>query len=253
MNFFIPALLFCLTVPISFILLVIIYIQFALAIKSKKEVPNWIYMFGQSFKRRTTTKYDDITNYAAFKQANSFILLLILSNIVFVITEYIKSTNLLQAVYNDIQSQFMVVIVSMILHGIFTSIIMFFRKSDETFRIYSSTQAVIGGFFYFAFFLTLSVSLVGCSSGDGLNRSAKDGKENEVEKAAIKLVKATKTGDYNLISADELKKSIDNKEDMILINTIPSDRFEKTKIKGAVNAGLPKEMKDLKPEEKEAF
>ena len=95
--------------------------------------------------------------------------------------------------------------------------------------------------------ILLSVSLVGCSSGDGLNRSAKDGKENEVEKAAIKLVKATKTGDYNLISADELKKS------MILINTIPSDRFEKTKIKGAVNAGLPKEMKDLKPEEKEAF
>ncbi|VTX73318.1 rhodanese-like domain-containing protein [Gemella haemolysans] len=101
--------------------------------------------------------------------------------------------------------------------------------------------------------ILLSVSLVGCSSGDGLNRSAKDGKENEVEKASIKLVKATKTGDYNLISADELKKSIDSKEDMILINTIPSDRFEKTKIKGAVNAGLPKEMKDLKPEEKEAF
>ena len=53
--------------------------------------------------------------------------------------------------------------------------------------------------------ILLSVSLVGCSSSDGLNRSAKDGKENEVEKSAIKLVKATKTGDYNLISADELK------------------------------------------------
>ena len=50
-----------------------------------------------------------------------------------------------------------------------------------------------------------------------------------------------------------MKKSIDNKEDMILVDTIPADRFEKTKIKGAVNAGLPKEMKDLKPEEKEAF
>ena len=99
----------------------------------------------------------------------------------------------------------------------------------------------------------LSISLVGCSSGDGLNRSAKDGKENEVEKASIKLVKATKTGDYNLISADELKKSIDNKEDMILINTIPADRFASTKIKGAINAGLPKEIKDLKPEEKDAF
>ena len=101
--------------------------------------------------------------------------------------------------------------------------------------------------------ILLSVSLVGCSSGDGLNRSAKDGKENDVEKAAIKLVKATKTGDYNLISADELKKSIDNNEAMVLVDTIPADRFEKTKIKGAVNAGLPKEMKDLKPEEKEAF
>ena len=49
------------------------------------------------------------------------------------------------------------------------------------------------------------------------------------------------------------KKSIDNKEDMIPVDTISTDRFEKTKIKGAVNAGLPKEMKDLKPEEKEAF
>ena len=99
----------------------------------------------------------------------------------------------------------------------------------------------------------LSISLVGCSSGDGLNRSAKDGKENEVEKASIKLVKATKTGDYNLISADELKKSIDNKEDILLINTIPAERFEKTKIKGAVNAGLPVKIEDVKPEEKEAF
>ena len=44
------------------------------------------------------------------------------------------------------------------------------------------------------------------------------------------------------------KKTIDNKEDMV-----PADWFEKTKIKGAVNAGLPKEMKDLKPEEKEEF
>ena len=101
--------------------------------------------------------------------------------------------------------------------------------------------------------ILLSVSLVGWRNGDGLNRSAKDGKENEVEKAAIKLVKATKIGDYNLISADGLKKSIDNNEDMILVDTIPADRFEKTKIKDAVHVGLPKEMKDLKPEEKEAF
>ncbi|MGX7112364.1 rhodanese-like domain-containing protein [Gemella cuniculi] len=101
--------------------------------------------------------------------------------------------------------------------------------------------------------ILLSASLAGCSKGDGLNRSAKDGKENNVEKAAIKLVKSTNEGNYKLIGAEELKKSIDSNEDMILINTIPADRFASTKIKGAVNAGLPKEMKDLKPEEKEAF
>ncbi|AME08856.1 MULTISPECIES: rhodanese-like domain-containing protein [Gemella] len=99
----------------------------------------------------------------------------------------------------------------------------------------------------------LAVTIAGCSSGDGLNRSAKDGKENAVEKSAIRLVNATKEGDYNLISTDELKKAIDSNEDILLIDTIPAERFAETKIKGAVNAGLPKEMKDLKQEEKDNF
>ena len=64
----------------------------------------------------------------------------------------------------------------------------------------------------------------------------------------MKLVKATITGDYNLINSGELKKSIDNKEDIV-----PADWFEKIKIKGTITTALPKEMKDLKPEEKEAF
>ena len=34
--------------------------------------------------------------------------------------------------------------------------------------------------------ILLSVSLVGCSNGDGLNRYCKRRKENEVEKAAYK-------------------------------------------------------------------
>ena len=50
-----------------------------------------------------------------------------------------------------------------------------------------------------------------------------------------------------------MKKSIDNKEHVILVDTIPADWFEKTKFKDTVNAGLQKEMKDLKPEEKEEF
>ena len=64
----------------------------------------------------------------------------------------------------------------------------------------------------------------------------------------MKLVKATITGDYNLINSGELKKSIDNKEDIV-----PADWFEKIKIKGTITTALPKEMKDLKPQEKEGF
>ena len=45
-----------------------------------------------------------------------------------------------------------------------------------------------------------------------------------------------------------MKKSIDNKEDIV-----PADWFEKIKIKGTVTTALPKEMKDLKPQEKEEF
>ena len=100
----------------------------------------------------------------------------------------------------------------------------------------------------------LAASLAGCSSsGDGVVRTYKDGKEADVEKAAIKLVKAVKTGDYNLMSAEELKKALDGKEEMVLVDTMPAKSFEKSHIKSAVNAVLPVKIEDVKPEEKEAF
>ena len=103
--------------------------------------------------------------------------------------------------------------------------------------------------------ILLAASLAGCSSNssDGVVRTYKDGKEADVEKAAIKLVKAVKTGDYNLMSAEELKKALDGKEEMVLVDTMPAKSFEKSHIKSAVNAVLPIKIEDVKPEEKEAF
>ena len=95
----------------------------------------------------------------------------------------------------------------------------------------------------------LAASLAGCSSsGDGVVRTYKDGKEADVEKAAIKLVKAVKTGDYNLMSAEELKKALDGKEEMVLVDTMPAKSFEKSHIKSAVNAVLPVKIEDVKQE-----
>jgi|GEM_PF-3890848 len=67
--------------------------------------------------------------------------------------------------------------------------------------------------------ILLATSLAGCSSNssDGVVRTYKDGKEADVEKAAIKLVKAVKTGDYNLMSAEELKKLLTEKKKWYLL------------------------------------
>lgn len=67
--------------------------------------------------------------------------------------------------------------------------------------------------------ILLAASLAGCSSNssDGVVRTYKDGKEADVEKAAIKLVKAVKTGDYNLMSAEELKKLLTEKKKWYLL------------------------------------
>ena len=99
--------------------------------------------------------------------------------------------------------------------------------------------------------LLLATTLVGCS--DNTARTYKDGKEADVEKAAIKLVNAVKTGGYNLMSADELKKALDTNESLILVDTMPADSFKKSHIKTAVNAALPTKLDEVKPEEKEAF
>ena len=104
----------------------------------------------------------------------------------------------------------------------------------------------------------LSVSLAGCSSSpnsskDGVNRTSPDGNEVKVEHAAIKLAKNAEKNKYKLIDAEGVKKVIDAKEDVVIVNVIPADRFASTKIPNAVNAFLPKKLDEVKPEEKENF
>ena len=65
----------------------------------------------------------------------------------------------------------------------------------------------------------LAASLAGCSSsGDGVVRTYKDGKE-----------------------------------EMVLVDTMPAKSFEKSHVPSAVNAVLPVKVEDVKPEEKAAF
>ncbi len=119
--------------------------------------------------------------------------------------------------------------------------------------------------------------LVGCAGGGGNNEAkannnggneakeppkvemkdlpgtARDGSEIEIEKASMKLVKAAEEGKYEMVDTEGLKKMIDEKQDMIIVDTMPEKSYKANRIPGAVNAELPVTMDEVKPEQKEAF
>lgn len=101
--------------------------------------------------------------------------------------------------------------------------------------------------------LTIAVALTGCGGAKKGPGTAKDGNEVAIEKASIALVQKVEAGKYNLVSTEELKKWIDDKEDMLIVDTMPAKNFEKNRIPGAVNAELPVKMEDVTPEQREAF
>lgn len=104
--------------------------------------------------------------------------------------------------------------------------------------------------------LALTLVLTACSTANQNNKgagSAKDGNEAEIEKSAMKLVKAVEEGKYKLVSTEELKGWVDKKEDMIIIDTMPAKSFEKNRIPSAINAEIPVKLSDVTEEQKDNF
>jgi thiosulfate/3-mercaptopyruvate sulfurtransferase len=77
------------------------------------------------------------------------------------------------------------------------------------------------------------------------------GEESPIEKAAIKLMADVKDGGYKIIATEELNKWIADKKDIILIDTMPKEAFDKVRIKGALNSPVAKTEKEFTPAEKE--
>jgi thiosulfate/3-mercaptopyruvate sulfurtransferase len=72
--------------------------------------------------------------------------------------------------------------------------------------------------------------------GFSLTALAKDKFELEFEKdqEAVKLVRDTKAGGYEVISAEELKKLIDSRKDILIVDTMPfEDSYKKGHVPGA--------------------
>lgn len=64
--------------------------------------------------------------------------------------------------------------------------------------------------------------------------------ELDTEKVAVTFAKEAARGGYRIMTAEELKAAIDQKKDMLIIDTMPFEAsFKKDHIPGAVNFELP--------------
>lgn len=80
-------------------------------------------------------------------------------------------------------------------------------------------------------------------------------KELETEASAVKFANEVIRGGYKIVSADELKKWIDEKKNMLIVDTMPyEDSYKKEHIPGAVQFEFPiPELTNLDEKTKEAF
>lgn len=65
-------------------------------------------------------------------------------------------------------------------------------------------------------------------------------KEKEKEAGAVKLLREVQRGDYKIVTTDELKKWIDTKKDMIIVDTMPYEAsYKKQHVPGAMQFLFP--------------
>ena len=80
-------------------------------------------------------------------------------------------------------------------------------------------------------------------------------KELDTEKIAVNFAREVERGKYNIVSTEELKKWIDEKKNMLIVDTMPyADSYQKQHIPGAVNFAFPiPEMTSIDDKTKESF
>jgi len=98
----------CLAYGFSFYL----YLLLELAVKKKKEVPDWFYRIGQSMQDRIhRVKLEDRTNYDALKQSRFFLRGMLLLSFFTYLFFHAKSQDIFSAVLNYEKAQFVICLV----------------------------------------------------------------------------------------------------------------------------------------------
>lgn len=101
---------------------------------------------------------------------------------------------------------------------------------------------------------TLSTfTLMGGGGSCSIPADVKPHSELAAEEAAMNLVKDVVDGGYDLISTKAIKEKLDAGEEMVIVDTMPEDSYNKNHIPGAVGAVLPGKMEEVDPERRAAF
>lgn len=161
MGFFITTLFFYALTFLCFLSALYIYARLVIAVKTGQEVPKWIYKFGQAFQGKIPVKYDDVTDSTTLKDANVFILILILANLLVVTVMYYRTHYLPLALYTCLKAQFAIVVVAMVLKNIPKIISVLRQPSTQPTYLYSATNAIIGAICLTTFIFTLAFSITG--------------------------------------------------------------------------------------------
>ena len=98
------------------------------------------------------------------------------------------------------------------------------------------------------FGLMATLLLLGCGQ-------SWSGKELETEKTAVNLVREVERGGYKIIPTPEMKAWVDQKKDLLIIDTMPyEDSYKKNHLPGAVHFEFPiPEVKEMDEAAKTKF
>ncbi|HVO66196.1 MAG TPA: rhodanese-like domain-containing protein [Syntrophales bacterium] len=103
--------------------------------------------------------------------------------------------------------------------------------------------------------LTILISLIFVVGFAGTGLAAWGTKELETEKSAVTFAKEMERGGYKIVPTEELKGWLDQKKNMLIVDTMPYEAsYKKQHIPGAVNLELPiPEMTKLDDKTKSAL
>jgi thiosulfate/3-mercaptopyruvate sulfurtransferase len=85
-----------------------------------------------------------------------------------------------------------------------------------------------------AFLATFALVFAGASVQAGTSLL----KETNIEKMVLQVVADVQAGGYQVISVEEMKKMIDAKEDLAIIDAHPAWEYDLAYVEGAVNIGF---------------